>query len=268
MIKLLLYGFIAFCIVSIIVSSLVAFVRAKKQGKKIGKRKKENKESHVVRLLFKLPYQYVTDMFNRGDYEFTDNGFHLITGEQGCGKTITLVYLLRKYQKQFPDLKVRTNMCYKYEDGPIDSWKDLVFKNNGIHGQIDCLDEVQNWFNSLQSKNFPVEMMAEISQQRKQRKMIFGTSQVWQRVAKPIREQVKLVYKPMTLFGCLTIVIVCKPVVNSDGECETLKFRKAFYFVHDEKLRDSFDTFLKIKNMSLAGFKDQPSLSANSPQSS
>lgn len=126
-----------------------------------------------------LPFQIVEDMYNRQDYEFTENGLHLIVGEQGSGKTITLVYLLMKYKKQFPNMKIRTNMNYLYEDGHIESWRDLVFINNGIYGQIDVLDEIQNWFNSLESKDFPVEMFSEISQQRKQRKAIFGTSQVW-----------------------------------------------------------------------------------------
>lgn len=39
-------------------------------------------------------------------------------------------------------------------------------------GEIDVLDEIQNWFNSLQSKDFPPEMLTEITQQRKQTKMI------------------------------------------------------------------------------------------------
>ena len=202
-------------------------------------------------------------MYSKKEGEFCDYGFNLIVGEQGTGKTITLVYLLLKYQEQYPLLKVRTNMCYKYENGGIENWRDLVFSNNGEYGQIDVLDEVQNWFSSLQSKNFPVEMLSEISQQRKQRKMILGTSQVWQRVAKPIREQVRLVYKPFTLFGCLTICTVYKPIVNSDGQTESMKFRKVFYFVHNDKIRHAFDTYKKIQYMSAVGFKEQPPLTNN-----
>jgi len=253
-------------ILCIATSVIIAIVKAKKQGKKIGKKKVEKKVSHIRRLLFEFPYQYVTDLYNSSDFEFKENGFHLIVGEQGCGKTITLVYLLLKYQKLYPKLKVRTNMNYAYEDGEIKSWRDLVFKNNGVDGQIDVLDEVQNWFNSLQSKDFPVEMLQEITQQRKQRKMILGTSQVWQRVAKPIREQVKYVYRPFTLFGCLTFCVVYKPIVNSDGECEQMKFRHMFYFVHNSEIREAFDTYKKIQYMSLKGFKEQPVLTANTPQ--
>lgn len=254
--KIILLSIFITCLLCVFSSVGLAVYQSKKEHKKIGKSVKTEKQSHIRRLLFELPYQFTTDLYNRGDFEFLDNGFHLIVGEQGCGKTITLVYLLLKYQRLYPELKVRTNMYYKYENGAIKSWKDLVFQNNGTNGQIDVLDEVQNWFNSLQSKDFPVEMLGEISQQRKQHKMIIGTSQVWQRVAKPIREQVKLVYKPFTLFGCLTICLVYKPIVDSDGQTEVMKFRKIFYFVHNSDIRNAFDTYKKIQFMSLKGFKE------------
>ena len=154
-------------------------------------------------------------------------------------------------------MKVRTNMLYKYEDGEIKSWQYLVFSNNGIHGQIDVIDEVQNWFNSLQSKDFPPEMFSEITQQRKQRKCIFGTSQVWGRVAKPIREQVKFVYKPITVFGCLTIIRKYKPAVDDEGSIDILKLRSISFFIHNDEVRNAFDTYKKIQTQSLKGYKSE-----------
>ena len=249
--------FVVVLAVCLTTASVVAIVHFKRQGLRPALSIKLPKQSFLLRILWELPWQIVNDAFHRQDYEFCDNGFHLIVGEQGSGKTITLVWLLMQYQKQYPKLKVRTNMGYAYEDGTIRSWRDLVFVNNGVYGQIDVLDEVQNWFNSLQSKDFPVEMFQEITQQRKQRKMIIGTSQVWQRVAKPIREQVKYVYKPITLLGCLTIVRKFKPVVNDEGAVDELKPRGIFFFVHNDELRNAFDTYKKIQVMSLKGFKPQ-----------
>lgn len=237
------------------VSVATAIYVAHKEGKHLSKRNTEEKESVLFRLLFKFPFQLVTDAFNEQDYEFKENGFNIVTGEQGSGKTVTVVYLLRKYKQLYPNLKIRTNMAYRDEDGVIENWTNLVFSNNGVSGQIDVLDEVQNWFNSLESKDFPVEMMQEITQQRKQRKMILGTSQVWQRVAKPIREQVKYLYEPITLFGCLTIVFKYKPVINDEGGLDSKKLRQIFFFVHDAELRDSYDTYKKIQMMSMKGFK-------------
>ena len=213
------------------------------------------KRGVLQRLFIDFPRIKVHDIYTRDKQQFEEKGLHLVVGEQGAGKTITVVHLLHELKKQYPKMKIRTNMNYKHQDGAIKGWKDLVFKNNGIYGQVDVIDEIQNWFNSLESKNFPPEMFSEISQQRKQRKMILGTSQVWGRVAKPIREQVSYVYKPCTIFGCITIVRKYKPSVDDEGGIDKLKLRKLYFFVHSCDIRDSFDTYHKIQTMSLKGFK-------------
>ena len=213
------------------------------------------RQSFLKRIYWDFPKMLVLDRFHFNQDEFSESGLHLFVGEQGCGKTISLVHYINQLKTRFPKSQVRTNMFYRYENGRISSWEDLVFINNGIYGQIDVLDEIHQWFNSLESKNFPVEMLSEISQQRKQRKVILGTAQVWQRVAKPIREQVKFVYKPITIAGCLTIVRKYKPVVVDDGSIDDLKLRSIYFFVHDDNIRDSFDTMQKIEAQSLKGFK-------------
>ena len=60
---------------------------------------------------------------------------------------------------------------------------------NGEKGVIYFIDEIQLYFNSLQSKNINMDVMTQISQQRKQRIHIIATSQVFGRMAKPLREQ-------------------------------------------------------------------------------
>lgn len=208
------------------------------------------------KLLYEFPRQKAYDIISFNPDTFREYGFHLITGKQGTGKTITLVYLLLRYQKMYPKLKVKTNMYYKYQDGSIDHWKDLVNSENGIYGEIDVIDEVQNWFSSNQSKDFPPEMLREVTQQRKQRKMIIGTSQVFTRVAKSIRENVYLVYEPLTLFGCITIVRAYEPTLDTNGTVINKKPRKTFFFVHNNEIRNAFDTYRKILDMSESGFVD------------
>lgn len=245
-------------ICTIIYNVIYEVVRCKKNGLHIAKMCETPKPPSIfIRFFVLMPRQIIEDLYNRHDYEFLENGFHLFVGEQGSGKTITLVYMLMQMQKKYPKMHVRTNMGYKYENGVIDSWKDLIFKNNGIYGQIDVIDEVQNWFNSLQSKDFPPEMFSEITQQRKQRKCIYGTSQVWGRVAKPIREQVAYVYKPFTMFGCVTFVRKYKPCVDDEGSIDELKPRGMFFFVHNSDIRNAFDTYKKIQVQSLKGFKHE-----------
>lgn len=213
--------------------------------------------SKLKRLIFDLPRQIVIDRFNRDPDHFPEYGVHVIAGKQGSGKSITLTYMLLRYQEMYPKLKVKTNYYYEFEDARIGHWKDVVNGTNGIYGEIDVLDEIQNWFNSLQSKDFPVEMLTEITQQRKQTKMILGTSQVFGRIAKPIREQTYMLYEPITLFGCLTFVRKYDITTDVSGNTDTKKYRGCFFFVHDEKLRNSYDTYRKIIDLANEGFKSE-----------
>ena len=89
----------------------------------------------------------------------------------------------------------------------------------------------------IQSKDFPVEMLTEITQQRKQRKMIIGTSQVFSRIAKPIREQTYMLYEPTVLFGCITFVRKYDVTTDVDGQASSKKYRGCFFFVQNEKIR-------------------------------
>ena len=219
------------------------------------KRYVKTRKSFFKRVYWEFPKMLIHDRFHLDPDEFTESGLHLFVGEQGSGKTISLVHYINQLKAKFPKSQVRTNMFYRYENGRISSWEDLVFINNGTLGQIDVLDEIHQWFNSLESKNFPPEMLSEISQQRKQRKVILGTAQIWQRVAKPIREQVKYVYKPITIAGSLTIVRKYKPIVVDDGSIDDLKLRSIYFFVHDDNIRNSFDTYQKIEAQSLKGYK-------------
>lgn len=154
-------------------------------------------------------------------------------------------------------MKTYTNMFYKYQNGQITHWRDLLDekRNNGVYGVANVIDEIQSWFSSLQSKDFPPEMLGEISQQRKQRKAIIGTAQIFGRVAKPIREQTAFVYLPFTFAGCFTIVRVSKPIYYDEETFRFKKYIKTYFFVHRPEIRDSFDTYLKVRKMAKDGFK-------------
>ena len=234
---------------------VIGLIKGRKFKKGVSKKPKYR--NILIRLLYDFPKQYANDLFNRDPDYFREYGVHVIAGKQGSGKTVTLAYLLRYYKQWYPNLRIKTNFGYLKEDGPIEHWSDMVASNNGTYGEIDCIDEVQNWFNSLASKDFPPEMMTEITQQRKQRKSILCTSQVFTRIAKAIREQTYLLYEPVTAFGCLTIVRVFSVLLNADGQTEKKKLRKLFFFVQDDELRSSFDTYRKIEKMIEIGFKDE-----------
>lgn len=214
-----------------------------------------NHGSIFKRLFIDFPKAFISDLFNRNPDYFKPYGVHMVAGKQGAGKTVTVTYLLQKYKDMYPCVKIKTNFNYRYEDGAIEHWRDLVNSNNGVLGEIDVLDEIQNWFSSMQSKDFPPEMLTEITQQRKQRKMILCTSQVFGRVSKPIREQVFYLYEPLTLFGCLTFVRKYEPEISAvDGLADKKKLKGLFFFVHTKRIRESFDTFKKVEKLVGDGF--------------
>lgn len=252
---------ILFIVISIFLFNTFVFYLYYRVIKKIKPIKKIGKPYKLKPLLYRLfiefPKSWARDIINNNPNFFPLSGLVLVCGKQGSGKTVTTTYILQELQKKYPLMKIATNYNYTKQDKEINHWKDLIFYNNGPYGVTCVLDEISVWFSSLQSKDFPSEMLQEISQQRKQRKMILGTSQVFTRVAKPIREQTNYIICPMTLFGCLTICIVKEPILDDSANVKEFKFKKMFMFVHTNQLRDSYDTYKKIEKLSKDGFKSQ-----------
>ncbi|MBR6695379.1 MAG: hypothetical protein IKL70_03085 [Oscillospiraceae bacterium] len=239
--------------ISIGINYIVALVKGSRRIHFVGKIVK--RKNIFVTLLWYFPKRFIKDYFNRDPNDLDLYGVHIWCGEQGSGKSVGVVEWLLYLKNRYPEVKIRSNIDLKFQDGKITSWKDLILCNNGKKGQIEFLDEIQNWFSSNESKNFPVEMLQEITQQRKQRKIIVGTVQAFQRTAKPIREQTTLLYYPFTVGGCLTFVRVYKPKLDSEGAVEKLSLRKLYWFVHTDELRNSYDTYHKVERLSVVGFQ-------------
>ncbi len=223
--------------------------------------RKIEKKSILYRLFVEFPKQKALDYMNADPYDFKEYGLHMFCGAQGCGKTIAVTKKLMDLKSEYPKAIIRTNMAYKHEDESLLHWKQMVENTNGKYGQVEVLDEIQNWFNSNDSKNFPYEMLTEISQQRKQRKMLIGTAQVFSRIAKPIREQVTFVYLPQTYFGCLTIVKRTRPEYWDNEKQEFKKYEGRYFFVHSDEIRNAYDTYKKIRRYSDVGFQQREIIS-------
>lgn len=252
---IIILGGVATLYLSVYLYWFIVYYRQGKRRKKLDYKIQPPKK-WWYKLFYEFPKYLIKYWYEKDPEEFNEMGLHIVAGEQGRGKTVTTVYLLQEWKRKFPKLKIATNYYYQGEDYRLNNWEDIVFKNNGIYGQVDVIDEIVAWFNSLESKDFPPEMLSEISMQRKQHKVILGTAQVWDRVAKPIREQTYYLYKPYTFFNCLTITLKFR--VKSSGknaEIEKLLFRDVFFFVQTDEIRNAFDTFLKIKTQSLKGWK-------------
>lgn len=247
------------CLIALIILITAVFVVIRLiKGDRFKKREvksKYKKRNFLVRLFYDFPKRKAADFFQKNPNAMKIHGVYIFAGEQGSGKTIAAIQFLREQTKLYPLIKVKSNISIDFQDDRIEHWANLLFSNNGEIGEIDFIDEMQNWFSSNESKNFPVEMLTEITQQRKQHKVIVGTSQVFTRLSKPIREQTKYLCLPKTFFGCLTIVRVYKPVLDDTGAMIDKKFVRAYFFVHDEELRNCYDTYEKVKRLGSKGFQ-------------
>lgn len=214
------------------------------------------KRSALLRLLVDFPHRYVLDMFEHNPNDFPYKGCVIFCGRQGCGKTISMIEYAMRMQEEYPDCKCLTNCAYLFEDDELSHWKKLVNYKNGAAGVIACLDETQNWFSSNQSRNFPPEMLQVITQNRKNRRIILGTSQNFYLLSKAIRSQATEVRDCCTFFGCLTVVSRKEPILDCDGSVVEWKKLGRYFFVHSEKLRNAYDTYKVIESLSDSGFKD------------
>ncbi len=218
--------------------------------------RKFKRGSIFKRLFFDFPKQFIHDKLTIDPNTFQEYGLHLVCGEQGSGKTTTCAYLARRMKYIYPKLRVVTNFNCSIQDDSLDTWQKLTLDTNGIYGELDIIDEIQNWFSSGASRNFPPDMLTIVTQQRKVRRCILATSQVFTRIGKPLRENTYLMYYPFTVAGCLTFVRVYRPQLDSEGNLVSKQLKKVFFFVHDEELRNMFDSYKTICNLSKSGFVD------------
>ena len=187
---------------------------------------------------------------NNPDYFYPD-GIWVFCGPQGSGKTLSAVQCLQKVCKEYPKALVVSNLDVKGIDNtiiPFEDYEQLREMDNGIYGIIFFLDELHVLWNSLESKDIPVSEMACFCQMRKNRRVIIGTSQVYSRIAKPIREQLKFAIDCRNYFGLLQVNRVLDPAesVEKNGVMEAKLIGTKIWF-HRPTLYSSYDTLFKIE---------------------
>lgn len=187
---------------------------------------------------------------NNPDY-FYPSGIWVFCGPQGSGKTLSAVQCLQKMCKVYPKALVCSNLDIKGIDNEIIPFKDydqLKSLDNGIEGIIFFLDELHILWNSLESKDIPISEMACFCQMRKNRRVIIGTSQVYSRIAKPIREQLQYAIDCKNYFGLIQVNTLLDPSesIESNGNIVANCLGKKIWF-HNPNLYNSYDTLFKIE---------------------
>jgi hypothetical protein len=248
------FAFIGFFVGSVFFWYAVRFC----QGRRVqrGSVRRLKKRSAFIRIFWDAPRKYVDDLYNSKPDFFRPQGLIIFTGRQGNGKTSALMQYAIDLLDTYPKAKCLSNTRFTYQDVELRHWKQLVDYKNAHKGVIVIMDELQNWFGSNQSRNFPPEMLSVITQNRKNRRVILGTAQNFYLLAKPIRSQCTEVRQCVTLAGVLTIVKRLEPICDESGDVKEMKFRGMYFFVHSDRLRESYDTYSIVDSLSGSGFKD------------
>lgn len=186
---------------------------------------------------------------NNPDY-FYPAGIWVFCGPQGSGKTLSAVKCLKEMCKQYPKAKVCTNIDIRGIENeviPFTDYSQLTELTNGVNGIIFLLDEIHVLWNSLESKDIPISEMACFCQMRKDRRVIIGTSQVYGRIAKPIREQLQYVIDCHNVANIIQYNKLLDPAecVEVNGRLDAKQLGCQIWF-HSPELYDSYDTLFKI----------------------
>ena len=181
-------------------------------------------------------------------------GVYLFCGRVGCGKTISMIEKANRIKQRYPKVKIYSNFDCDISDGKIEYWEQLRDLTNrdemgNEQGILFLFDEIHLTFASEAWQAAPADIISYISLQRKNKKCIFASSQVWTRVNKVIREQADYVIECKSFFK--SRIVRNKYYLQEDyavnGEQKDSGMRKRDVrlkdcFVATDKLRSLYDT--------------------------
>lgn len=193
-------------------------------------------------------------------------GIKLYVGLYGQGKTISIVKYLQDMRKKYGNkILIATNFYYNDEDFQITHWKDLLPEYD--KPVIFAYDEIQNEFNSRDYKNFPMELVTLLTQNRKGNgKQIICTAQRFNRVDKVFRELTSEVIECKCLFNRLVTNhsfdwFDYEQYINSIGVDKKSKVRKRVRrFIQYQKHRNAYDSFQMLESAKNKDYQDRTEL--------
>lgn len=181
-------------------------------------------------------------------------GIWVFCGAQGSGKTLSAVKCCKALLKDYPKAIVVSNLSLRdIPCVPFTDYDQIKTMSNDERGIIFLIDEIHVLWNSLESKNIPISEMAVFAQMRKARRVILGTSQVYSRIAKPIREQLTYAIKCKSYLKYLQVNRIydpngegCKGEDNGEFDGELVNTQ---WFFHRPSDYLAYDTFAKVERM-------------------
>lgn len=198
--------------------------------------------------------RYVRDFRKSHPEYFAPDGLILFCGPQGSGKTLSAVRYVSRLCSKYPSAIVVTNIKLNLPQSnsilPYEGLTALSEMDNGYSGIICLIDEIQTEFSSLESKKISPSVLSMISQQRKRRCHIVGTTQLFGRVSKPFREQISAAVDCKSLFADSVqrcSVIDLKTCIESNsGTLNGYQYRWHSTFIRSPEYFSMYDTYQRI----------------------
>lgn len=198
---------------------------------------------HVDFKSFKLKYK-------RPNKNAFPTGTRVYKGHQGKGKTLSLVHDVQELKRDYPNCRIWSNvrlngLDYNYYGKDI---LPALHDRNGEDGKVIIIDEAHLYFNK--KSGVSLDMLTQISQQRKERTIIFMTCQIWEDLDISLRKQVKYIIDCKNILNKFQINTVSLGESlrwnKQDGEYQA-KICAYRIFKHNERLYKSYDTLQVIE---------------------
>ncbi|MBL1224582.1 ATPase [Enterococcus sp. BWR-S5] len=204
-----------------------------------------------------IDYKRYRGLIKQGIRPFNEFGLTLFTGRQGSGKTMSMVFEAERLREKHENIFICSNFGYIHADMALKSLADipeaiLIAKGLKKAGVLILWDEIQNDFDSFSKVSRDV--LKIVTQQRKQKIKILGTSQVFTRVSKALREQCFEVVECNTLLKRYTKARFYDAEeysqnIDKPREKRRLHRIRTLKFVQTDELRELFDSYAVIKTL-------------------
>lgn len=198
-------------------------------------------------------------------------GSRVYKGFQGSGKTLSMVHYALEISKAYPqcviysNIKIKGLRNYHFIENDGDLAEALALRN-GEGGVLILLDEAHLYFNK--KSGISLDVLTAISQQRKDKKRLVFSSQIWEELDISLRKQVKEIVDCRCVFG--------KFQVNNISDGETLVYDKMLsaytakhirteVFKHYSDLYKSYDTYQKIITNQQYSRPSSPTITFSTP---
>lgn len=199
-------------------------------------------------------------------------GIQSYYGLPGQGKTYAMCRELRRLRKQYGDrIYIMTNFFYDDQDMAFETWEQLLLRYDRT--LIVAWDEVQNEFNSRDFKNFPIQLLTQLTQVRKGHGIrLLTTSQRYHFVDKNFRSLADTVVDCHCVMGCFNTLAYYDPMdyeeLVSTAQVDRkmrIKPKRRECFVQNDDVRNCYDSYAMLESAKAKDYMSRDEIAVLSP---